>query len=156
MPRPGTRPKSREKKLFDEQIRDTARKHFAEDFPNPERRGCPPTGEIEPLADKPLEGRNWVLDHLRHCSMLPRPWPFSLQRAKKEEVPGQMRPRRLSRLTRAAARSRKVGLNNSDGCRPAIWTFGVRGESGGFGRLPALSSVRKCRKGPFYGRFCQF
>ena len=47
--------KNRGKELSDKKIREIGHKHFAEDFPNPERRGCPPTSEIKLLADKPLE-----------------------------------------------------------------------------------------------------
>jgi hypothetical protein len=63
-----TKWKSGRKDLSDEKIREIARKHFAEDFPNRERRGCPPITEIKQLADKPVEGKDWVLDHVRHCS----------------------------------------------------------------------------------------
>jgi hypothetical protein len=63
-----TKQKSRREDLSDEKIREIARKHFAEGFPNRERRDCPPITQIKLLADKPLEGKDSVLDHLRHCS----------------------------------------------------------------------------------------
>jgi hypothetical protein len=68
MRRPGTKVRRRGKDLSNEEIRDMARKHFAEDFPNPERRGCPPTSEIKLLAYKPLKGKDSVLDHVGFCS----------------------------------------------------------------------------------------
>jgi hypothetical protein len=68
MRRTRTKQKGRRKDLSDEKIREIARKHFAEDFPNPERRGCPPISEIKLLVDKPLEGEDSVLDHVGFCS----------------------------------------------------------------------------------------
>jgi hypothetical protein len=59
---------NRGKEPSDKKIREIGHKHFAEDFPNPERRGCPPISEIMLLADKPLEGKDWVLDHIGFCS----------------------------------------------------------------------------------------
>ena len=84
-----------EKKLADEKIRAIVRKHFAEDFPNPERRGCPRIHEIKRAADELLEGKDRVLGHISFCSpWLPGFFAFS---------PGQKTlPRRLrhSVLTR--------------------------------------------------------
>jgi hypothetical protein len=61
MRRPSSKPKNRGKEFSDEEILEMMPKHFAEDFPNPEHRGCPPTSEIKLLADKPREAKGWVL-----------------------------------------------------------------------------------------------
>jgi hypothetical protein len=58
MPRGRIKLKNRGKELSDKKIREIGHKHFVEDFPNPERRGCPPISEIKLLADKPLEGKD--------------------------------------------------------------------------------------------------
>jgi hypothetical protein len=75
---------SRIKDLSDEKIREIARRHFAEDFPNPERRGCPPRSEIKLLADKPLKGKDWVLGHISFCSPCYRDFAHFLHAAKKK------------------------------------------------------------------------
>lgn len=62
MRRTRTKQKSRSKDVSDQKIREI------EDFPNPERTGCPPISEIKLLADKPLEGKDWVLGHISFCS----------------------------------------------------------------------------------------
>jgi len=68
MARPRSRLRNAGKELSDKKVGEMARMHFAEDFPNPERRGCPPISEIKLLADKPLEGKDWVLGHIFFCS----------------------------------------------------------------------------------------
>lgn len=79
---------SRRKELSDEKIREIARKHFAEDFPNPERRGCPPISEIKLLADKPLEGKHWVLGHISFCSPCYRDFGYFLHSGRRRRSPG--------------------------------------------------------------------
>jgi hypothetical protein len=69
---------------LDGKILETARKHFAEDFPNPERRGCPPMNEIKLLADKPFEGKDWVLDHIGFCSPCYRDFAHFLRAGRKK------------------------------------------------------------------------
>jgi hypothetical protein len=84
-PRSRIKPKNREKEIFDEQIREMARKHCAEDFPNRERRGCPPINEIKLVADKPVGGKDWVLDHVRHCSPCYRDFGYFLHSRRKRK-----------------------------------------------------------------------
>jgi hypothetical protein len=84
MHRTRTKPKNRGKELADEKIREIARKHFDEDFPNPERRGCPPIREIKLLADKPLEGKDWVLGHINFCSPCYRHFAHFLRAVRKK------------------------------------------------------------------------
>jgi len=62
-------PGTRKRKSFDDKaFVELGRKHFAEDFPNPTRQGCPPEEAIRLLAEKPLEGEESVLDHITACS----------------------------------------------------------------------------------------
>jgi hypothetical protein len=84
MRRPETKLRRRGKDLANEEIRDMARKHFAEDFPNPERRGCPPTSDIKLLAYKPLKGKDSVLDHVGFCSPCYRNFAYFLQVRRKK------------------------------------------------------------------------
>jgi hypothetical protein len=84
MRRTRTKQKSRRQGHSDEEILEMMRKHFAEDFPNPERRGCPPKNEIKLLADKPLEGKDWVLGHIRFCSPCYRDFAHFLHAGRKK------------------------------------------------------------------------
>ena len=68
MARPRSRLRNGGKEVSDKKVGEMGRRHFAEDFPNPERRGCPPTSEIKLLAEKPREGKDWVLGHISFCS----------------------------------------------------------------------------------------
>jgi len=76
--------KNRGKELSDKKILEIAHRHFAEDFPNPERIGCPPTSEIKLLADKPLEGKDSVLDHVGFCSPCYRNFGYFLHARRKK------------------------------------------------------------------------
>ena len=72
-----------------EKIREIARKHFADDFPNPVRRGCPPISEITLLEDKPLEGKDWVLRHISFCSLCYRDFGYFLHSGRKKRSSGR-------------------------------------------------------------------
>ncbi len=39
------------------------RKHFAGDFPNPKREGCPAKSQLKLLAENPRQAKESVLDH---------------------------------------------------------------------------------------------
>ena len=51
-------------------------KQFAEDFPNPERKGCPSRRAIKLTAEEPLDAKEWVLDHIFLC------WPCFQEHAR--------------------------------------------------------------------------
>ena len=79
------RAKRRKKKpLSDEKLRELGRKHFARDFPNPKRLGCPPKGELERLAENPCDANESVLSHISYCSPCYRDYSRSLQARKKK------------------------------------------------------------------------
>jgi hypothetical protein len=79
-----TKQKSRRKDLSDEKIREIARKHFAEDFPNPKRQGCPPKSAIRLLADDPQNADDYALNHISFCSPCYRDFSRFLQAIKKK------------------------------------------------------------------------
>jgi len=81
------RAKRRKKKpLSDEELRELSRKHFARDFPNPKRLGCPPKGELKRLAENPRNAKESVLGHISSCSPCYRGYSRFLQ-AKKKKTP---------------------------------------------------------------------
>jgi hypothetical protein len=68
---PGARNKPRKRKkrpLSGQKLLELGRKHFAEDFPNPKRIGCPPTNQLKLLADDPRKAKESVLNHISFCS----------------------------------------------------------------------------------------
>lgn len=52
----------------DKRFLELARRHFAEDFPNPSRQGCPPNNALKELAFHPGHVDGTVLDHISFCS----------------------------------------------------------------------------------------
>jgi hypothetical protein len=68
---PGARskPRKREKKLpSEENLLALGRKHFATDFPNPKRQGCPARNALQLLANNPRKADDSVLNHISFCS----------------------------------------------------------------------------------------
>jgi hypothetical protein len=78
------RAKRRKKPLSDEKLRELGRKHFARDFPNPKRLGCPPKGELKSLAENPRDANELVLSHISSCSPCYRDYGRFLQVRKKK------------------------------------------------------------------------
>jgi len=79
---PGARskPKKQAKKSISEKrILELGRKHFAEDFPNPSRQGCPPKDKLKLLAEKPRKATELVLNHISFCSPCYRTYSQFLQ-----------------------------------------------------------------------------
>jgi hypothetical protein len=66
--RTSTKLKKQKEMLVDEKLRELGHMHFSEDFPNPERKGCPPRGELKLLAEKAQDAEDAVLDHISFCS----------------------------------------------------------------------------------------
>jgi hypothetical protein len=85
---PGARTKQakrrKQKPLPDEALREIGRKHFARDFPNPKRLGCPTKADIESLAKNPRKAKESVLSHLSFCSPCYRDYSRLLQAKKKK------------------------------------------------------------------------
>ena len=84
MPGARTKPRKRKKKLLSEaSLLELGRKHFAKDFPNPNRQGCPPKGELKRLAENPRDAHESVLSHVSSCSPCYRDYSHFLQARKK-------------------------------------------------------------------------
>jgi hypothetical protein len=75
-----TKPKT--KPPTDQEFLSLGKEHFAEDFPNPTRQGCPPDSTLKLLADKPTEVEESVLTHLSSCSPCYRTYSHFLQQQK--------------------------------------------------------------------------
>jgi hypothetical protein len=56
------------KPSVDKAFLELGRRHFAEDFPNPTRQGCPQDDVLRLLAEQPTKVEDSVLDHITLCS----------------------------------------------------------------------------------------
>ena len=84
MPSARSKPAKRTTKpLSEENLLAVGRKHFSEDFPNPERQGCPPTKQLRLLADDPRKAKESALNHIASCSPCYRDYSRFLQARKK-------------------------------------------------------------------------
>jgi hypothetical protein len=69
LPSARSKPRKRKKKLMSEEnLLELGRRHFAKDFPNPKRQGCPPRNALQLLAEDPRKAENSVLNHISFCS----------------------------------------------------------------------------------------
>ena len=92
MPGARSQPAKRTKKLLSEEnVLALGRKHFSEDFPNPERRGCPPTGQLKSLAENPRKAKESPLNHISSCSPCYRMYSRFLQARKAKLRPKSAR-----------------------------------------------------------------
>jgi hypothetical protein len=57
-----------QKSISEKELLKIGRKHFAWDFPNPDRLGCPPENEMKRLAENALKAKESVLNHISFCS----------------------------------------------------------------------------------------
>jgi hypothetical protein len=71
--------KLKKKPLSEKKLLELGRKHFAEDFPNPRRQGCPPKDQLKLLAEKPRKAKESVLNHVSFCSPCYRAYSRFLQ-----------------------------------------------------------------------------
>ena len=84
---PGARSKSRKRKkklLSEADLLELGRQHFAKDFPNPSRQGCPPRIALQLLAEDPHKADNSVLNHVSSCSPCYRDYSHFLQARKRK------------------------------------------------------------------------
>jgi hypothetical protein len=84
---PGARKKPaehRNKPLLEEKLLAAGRNHFAKDFPNPKRIGCPSRKKLQQLADNPTRGDESVLNHVSFCSPCYREFSGFLQSLRKK------------------------------------------------------------------------
>lgn len=86
LPGARTKPKKPEKTpLSEKKLLELGRKHFAHDFPNPRRQGCPPKDQLKRLAENPREAKESVLNHISTCSPCYRAYA-GLLKAKKRKA----------------------------------------------------------------------
>jgi hypothetical protein len=83
--------KGKKKPLPEEILLGLGRKHFAEDFPNPKRQGCPPKNALQLLAEDPRKAENWVLNHISFCSPCYRDYSHFLTARKSKRRPKSKR-----------------------------------------------------------------
>lgn len=68
MPRPKRKSSTTKWKFSEKRFIAVARKHLAEDFPNPARQGCPDDDVLKQAAEQPLEMNDEVFEHISLCS----------------------------------------------------------------------------------------
>src|SRR5579864_7284731 len=61
---------TKKRRVFEgeQDLLDFTRSYLSEDFPNPERKGCPPDDALRVLAFAPIQSEKSVSDHLTCCS----------------------------------------------------------------------------------------
>jgi hypothetical protein len=76
-----------------ERFLELGRKHFANDFPNPTRLGCPPKDALRGLAFEPRKTEASTLDHVGLCSPCYRIFSRYLRqvKTKKASLKGKIR-----------------------------------------------------------------
>ena len=99
--------KRQRKPISTKEFLTIGRKHFAEDFPNPKRLGCPPGNELKLQAEKPLMAKEPVLNHISFCS----PCYRAFSRFLREQT---AKPKQ--RISPAEDDKNGAGGNARDGC----------------------------------------
>jgi hypothetical protein len=62
-------PKNKRREISEDEFVGLAKSHLSEDFPNPERIGCPADSDLTRMAVHPIEARDAkVSKHLMRCS----------------------------------------------------------------------------------------
>ena len=84
LPGARTKPGKTAERTAERKFLQAARAHFAKDFPNPKRMGCPPTSQLKQLADRPGAADESVLNHVSFCSPCYRAFSRFLQTDKKK------------------------------------------------------------------------
>ena len=85
---PSVRRKSKEherKQSVDNAFLELGRRHFAHDFPNPTRQGCPQDDVLRLLAEQPTKVEDSVLDHITLCSPCYTTYSAFLQQMKAKQ-----------------------------------------------------------------------
>ncbi len=70
------------KPSVDKAFLELGRRHFANDFPNPTRQGCPQSDVLRLLTENPTQVEDSVLDHVTSCSPCYRTYSGFLQQMK--------------------------------------------------------------------------
>ena len=91
---PGARSKPRKRRkrpLSETKLLQAGRAHFAKDFPNPKRVGCPAAEKLRQLAEHPSLADESVLNHISFCSPCYRAYSGFLQ-ARKKQIRAKTQP----------------------------------------------------------------
>ena len=73
----------------EQDLLDFTRSYLSEDFPNPERKGCPPDDALRVLAFAPIKSEKSVSDHLTCCSPCFNAYMAHIAHARAEEAQRQ-------------------------------------------------------------------
>lgn len=85
LPGAGIKPKKHKSRpSAGEEFLRLGKEHFAEDFPNPAREGCPSDSALKLLADKPTEVEDSILAHITSCSPCYKTYSHFLQQQKQK------------------------------------------------------------------------
>jgi len=82
---------TKKRRVFEREqdLLDFTRSYLSEDFPNPERKGCPPDDALRVLASRPTQGDESISDHLTCCSPCFNAYMAHLAHAGAEAVQSQ-------------------------------------------------------------------
>jgi hypothetical protein len=82
---------TKKRRVFEgeQDLLDFTRSYLSEDFPNPERKGCPPDDALRVLASAPIQSDKSVSDHLTCCSPCFNAYMVHIARARAQEVQSQ-------------------------------------------------------------------
>jgi len=88
---------TKKRRVFEgeQDLLDFTRFYLSEDFPNPERKGCPPDDALRVLASAPIHGDKSVSDHLTCCSPCFNAYMAHIAHQRAQEV----QPQRIRRAT---------------------------------------------------------
>jgi len=84
----------------EQDLLEFARSYLSEDFPNPERKGCPPNNALRVLASRPTDTDESISNHLTCCSPCFNAYMAHLAHARAELIESQ-KIRRATRVTRS-------------------------------------------------------
>jgi hypothetical protein len=73
----------------EQDLLDFTRSYLSEDFPNPERKGCPPDDALRVLAFAPIQSEKSVSDHLTCCSPCFNAYMAHIVHARAQEAQSQ-------------------------------------------------------------------
>jgi hypothetical protein len=82
---------TKKRRVFEaeQDLLDFTRSYLSEDFPNPERKGCPPDDALRVLAITPVQSEKSVSDHLTCCSPCFNAYMAHIAHARAEEAQRQ-------------------------------------------------------------------
>lgn len=82
---------TKKRRVFEgeQDLLDFTRSYLSEDFPNPERKGCPPDDALKVLASAPIQSDKSVSDHLTCCSPCFNAYMAHIAHARAQEAQSQ-------------------------------------------------------------------